>query len=545
MRRIVNNIISVILAISMILCTNMINVNAQEKSTQLSKGQYLIINSKKNKLGYFKDGVLVKEFSVATGKSSTPTPQGKFKVVNKIKNRPYYSGGISGGSPNNPLGDRWLGLHVGATYGTTYAIHGNNNESSIGKHISGGCIRMHNSEVRWLFDQISVGAYAIIDYSDKSFIQIASKYGVTLSTSNTESESQNIINLKKVYKEFTTYNGIDLLNKNSIISNIDDVENILSSKSKYINAYNKLNSNEKNNKNVKEINTNFNRIVEILEFAQASIRFYNNISINAEYIFQDVEWSRRLNTHYSDELGTRGKALKEYNDVVVFETKDNSARIKYLDKIYTESVFFLNAVEYIYNGDIDSAKSALNLVTDSKLNSIISSEIKKQSDIIGHWAESNIKQAMEDGWIDKSNIFRPNDSITRAEFVKIVNRKFGFKDTEDITFTDVDENSWYYNEVKIAVKAGYINGNGDNTFSPNKPITREEVAVIVTSIMNNKQENLEKIFQYEDYAMISPWATSSFEGVVSNGYMGVSETHLRPKDKITRSESIVTLQRVK
>ncbi len=592
MRRIVNNIISVILAISMILCTNMINVNAQEKSTQLSKGQYLIINSKKNKLGYFKDGVLVKEFSVATGKSSTPTPQGKFKVVNKIKNRPYYSGGISGGSPNNPLGDRWLGLHVGATYGTTYAIHGNNNESSIGKHISGGCIRMHNSEVRWLFDQISVGAYAIIDYSDKSFIQIASKYGVTLSTSNTESESQNIINLKKVYKEFTTYNGIDLLNKNSTISNIDDVENILSSKSKYINAYNKLNSNEKNNKNVKEINTNFNRIVEILEFAQASIRFYNNISINAEYIFQDVEWSRRLNTHYSDELGTRGKALKEYNDVVVFETKDNSARIKYLDKIYTESVFFLNAVEYIYNGDIDSAKLALNLVTDSKLNSIISSEIKKQSDIIGHWAESNIKQAMEDGWIDKSNIFRPNDSITRAEFVKIVNRKFGFniighwaesnikqamedgwidksnifrpndsitraefvkivnrkfgfKDTEDITFTDVDENSWYYNEVKIAVKAGYINGNGDNTFSPNKPITREEVAVIVTSIMNNKQENLEKIFQYEDYAMISPWATSSFEGVVSNGYMGVSETHLRPKDKITRSESIVTLQRVK
>ena len=59
-KRIVNSIISVILAISMVLCTNLINVNAQERSTQLSKGQYLIINSKKNKLGYFKDGVLVK-----------------------------------------------------------------------------------------------------------------------------------------------------------------------------------------------------------------------------------------------------------------------------------------------------------------------------------------------------------------------------------------------------------------------------------------------------------------------------------------------------
>ncbi len=543
MKRIVNSIISVILAISMVFCTNLINVNAQERSTKSSKGQYLIINSKKNKLGYFKDGVLVKEFSVATGKSSTPTPQGKFKIVNKIKNRPYYSGGIPGGSPKNPLGDRWLGLHVGATYGTTYAIHGNNNASSIGKHVSGGCIRMHNSEIRWLFEQVNVGSYAIIDYSDKTFVQIAAKYGINLG--NPSSESQNIKNLKNAYKEFSSYNGIDLLNKNSIITNINDVESILSSKYNYINAYNKLNSSEKNNTEVKEINTNFNRIIELVEFAQASIRFYNNISINADYIAQDIDWTRRLNTHDSDELGTRGKALKEYNDIVVFENKDNSARVKYLDKIYTESVLFLNVIEYIYNGDIDNARSTARLITDSRLNSVANMEIKKQSDIIDHWAELNIKQAMENGWIDTTNTFRPNDSITRAEFIKIVNRKFNFTEVEDIIFTDVDKSAWYYEEVQKAVKAGYIKGNGDNTFEPNAKITREEVAVIITSIMNNKQENLEKIFWYKDYDMISSWATSSLEGAVSNGYMGVLETHLRPKDNITRAESVVTLQRVK
>ena len=543
MKRIVNSIISVILAISMVLCINFINVNAQERSNQLSKGQYLIINSKKNKLGYFKDGVLVKEFSVATGKSSTPTPQGKFKIVNKIKNRPYYSGGIPGGSPNNPLGDRWLGLHVGVTYGTTYAIHGNNNASSIGKHVSGGCIRMHNSEIRWLFEQINVGAYAIVDYSDKTFVQIADKYGIILD--NSSSESQNIKNLKNAYKEFSSYNGIDLLNKNSIITNINDVESILASKYNYINAYNKLNSSEKNNIEVKEMNTNFNRIIELVEFAQASIRFYNNISINADYIAQDIDWTRRLNTHDSDELGTRGKALKEYNDIVVFENKDNSARIKYLDKIYTESVLFLNVIENIYNGDINNAKSMANLITDSRLNSVANIEIRKQSDIIDHWAESNIKQAMENGWIDTTNTFRPNDSITRAEFIKIVNRRFNFTEVEDITFTDVDKDAWYYEEVQKAVKVGYIKGNGDNTFEPNNPITREEVAVIITSIMNNKEENLEKIFWYKDYDMISFWATSSLEGAVSNGYMGVLDTHLRPKDNITRAESVVILQRVK
>ena len=100
-------------------------------------------------------------------------------------------------------------------------------------------------------------------------------------------------------------------------------------------------------------------------------------------------------------------------------------------------------------------------------------------------------------------------------------------------------------KYKRAVKAGYIKGYGDNTFKPNAKITREEVAVIITSIMNNKQENLEKIFWYKDYDIISSWATSSLEGAVENEYMGVLETYLRPKDNITRAESVVTLQRVK
>ncbi|MGL5693670.1 MAG: L,D-transpeptidase, partial [Peptostreptococcaceae bacterium] len=83
----------------------------------------IIVNTQTNKLGYYKNGKLVKQFKVATGKSSTQTPTGKSKIVNKIKNRPYYSGGIPGGDPRNPLGDRWLGLQLRGTYGTTYGIH--------------------------------------------------------------------------------------------------------------------------------------------------------------------------------------------------------------------------------------------------------------------------------------------------------------------------------------------------------------------------------------------------------------------------------------
>jgi len=78
----------------------------------------IIVNKKTNKLAYFSDGKLVKTFPVATGKSKELTPEGNFKMVVKVKNRPYYKENIPGGDPANPLGDRWLGLEVNGTYGT-------------------------------------------------------------------------------------------------------------------------------------------------------------------------------------------------------------------------------------------------------------------------------------------------------------------------------------------------------------------------------------------------------------------------------------------
>ena len=542
MKRIVNSIISVILAISMVFCTNLINVNAQERSTQLSKGQYLIINSKKNKLGYFEDGVLVKEFSVATGKSSTPTPQGKFKIVNKIKNRPYYSGGIPGGSPNNPLGDRWLGLHVGATYGTTYAIHGNNNASSIGKHVSGGCIRMHNSEIRWLFDQINVGAYAIIDNSDKTFVQIAAKYGIKLAGV----ESQNIKNLKRAYNEFINYKGMNLLSKDSIIKKSSDADNIINSKYKYLNAYNKLTSNEKNSSEVKAINYNYNKVLSIMESTQAILKFYEHVSLNSNNLIYNSEWANILNNGNDDTLGTRCRALKEYSEMLSYdETKDNSSRVAYLDELYWDSVRFLNVSQYLGNKQVKKAKIEADNIKDYNLANIAKSVINAQKDILGHWAENQIEEAMEWGWIDTSNSFRPDDSITRAEFVKIVNRVFNFTEATDINFNDVNRNDWFYNEISIAVNSGYIDGYEDNTFKPNDKISRQEVAKIITTIKNNYDENIDKIYNYKDYQKVSNWAISFVEGAIEARYMGVSEVEFRPQDNITRAESVVTLKRVK
>lgn len=151
--------------------------------TQAAEGkQLIIINKTINKLAFFENGKLVKTFPIATGKTKSLTPEGTFPIVNKIKNRPYYKEGIPGGSPLNPLGDRWLGLNARGTYGTTYAIHGNNNPSSIGKYVSAGCVRMHNSDIHWLFDRVKLQTNVMIVSSSKTFDEIAkaSGYQITI-----------------------------------------------------------------------------------------------------------------------------------------------------------------------------------------------------------------------------------------------------------------------------------------------------------------------------------------------------------------------------
>ncbi|WP_409305527.1 triple tyrosine motif-containing protein [Peribacillus sp. SCS-155] len=184
--------------------------------------QLIIVNKATNKLAYMNGGKLVKTFKVATGRQRSYTPEGKFMIVRKIINRPYYHGNIPGGDPRNPLGNRWLGLNARGTYGTTYAIHGNNNPSSIGTYASSGCIRMYDNEVEWLYSQVRLYTPVIITYSSKSFESLAasnnyvveSKISTFTASKNSPQEENTVINVKAeissgylpLYK-FSVYSG--------------------------------------------------------------------------------------------------------------------------------------------------------------------------------------------------------------------------------------------------------------------------------------------------------------------------------------------------
>lgn len=138
---------------------------------------FIIVNKESNQLAYIDDGKVQRTFPVATGKTTTLTPEGLFNVTVKAKNPYYRKKNIPGGDPRNPLGSRWIGFDAKGTDGRIYGIHGTNQPSSIGKYISNGCIRMHNKHVEYLFDQVPVGTKVLVVKTNKSFYQLGKEHG--------------------------------------------------------------------------------------------------------------------------------------------------------------------------------------------------------------------------------------------------------------------------------------------------------------------------------------------------------------------------------
>lgn len=168
------------------------------------------------------------------------------------------------------------------------------------------------------------------------------------------------------------------------------------------------------------------------------------------------------------------------------------------------------------------------------------------TDIKGHWAELTIKDFVKKGYIKgyEDKTFKPNNSITRAEFVKILNNYFGLSKTSQKVFEDT-KNHWAKIEIDIAVTNKVCNGKSKTEFKPNDPITREEAASMISNYRKIADKNHDKLNKYIDNNKVSTWAKNSVEGILEKEYMnGYEDKTFRPKNNITRAEAVVTLSRI-
>ena len=127
-------------------------ISAVPQPVQLA-GRLIVVSIPDRKLVLVEDGAVKRVYPVAVGKPSTPSPAGQFTIVRRVSNPTYsHHGRVVAPGPKNPVGSRWMGLSAKG-----YGIHGTNEQDSIGKAASHGCIRMGKADLEELYTLVQVG----------------------------------------------------------------------------------------------------------------------------------------------------------------------------------------------------------------------------------------------------------------------------------------------------------------------------------------------------------------------------------------------------
>ncbi len=179
------------------------------------------------------------------------------------------------------------------------------------------------------------------------------------------------------------------------------------------------------------------------------------------------------------------------------------------------------------------------------LNPISAFAAEPMEDITGHWAKDQIQSFVDSGHIKgyPDGTFKPDNNITRAEFMTIANNAFGYTEKAEIDYSDVADGSWYEDAIAIAKAAGYIAGYPDGTMKPDAPISRQEAAVIVAKI-DALEANAAAADTFNDGTTIPAWSKGAIGACVTaeilNGYPDGS---FLAKNLIKRGESVIALSK--
>ncbi|MBE7051216.1 MAG: DNRLRE domain-containing protein [Ruminococcaceae bacterium] len=172
----------------------------------------------------------------------------------------------------------------------------------------------------------------------------------------------------------------------------------------------------------------------------------------------------------------------------------------------------------------------------------------KLTDISGHWAQPHIEALYSNGIVsgNPDGTYRPDNTVTRAEFVAIAIRALGAPKAEyDGGFADVAHTDWFAKDVQTAVNLGIV--SADTIFRPADSITREEMAKILTGCARYMaiDENTKAELSFADAKLVSDWAKEFVIFAVSNGLMNGKDGNLfDPLASATRAETAAVFHRL-
>jgi len=204
---------------------------------------------------------------------------------------------------------------------------------------------------------------------------------------------------------------------------------------------------------------------------------------------------------------------------------------------------------FYIGGDVDTAtgKVTAELNHFTKFTVMSNPELPVLSDIAGHWARGDIKRLVGllaiKGYPDDT--FKPESNITRAEFATVLAKAMGWQPNPGaVRFADAATiPDWARGCVSAAVAKGVISGYEDNTFQPDRLVTRAELAVMVVKAMGKGVPGGE--LQFTDAASVPSWATGFVSAAAGQGIIkGMPGNVFKPDDTATRAEASAMISRL-
>lgn len=172
------------------------------------------------------------------------------------------------------------------------------------------------------------------------------------------------------------------------------------------------------------------------------------------------------------------------------------------------------------------------------------------SDTLNHWAKDSIDFTAARGWLTGvgHTIFAPDQTVTRGMLATILGKMSGAELSMRAAFTDVAAAKYYSPYVAWAASNGIVQGTGNNTFDPDRAVTREELAVILNNYIKFSKlpaGNWSTPVTFADHGQISAWASEAVSAIQGYGLIsGKTGNFFDPKGTATRAEVATVLKRM-
>jgi hypothetical protein len=204
-----------------------------------------------------------------------------------------------------------------------------------------------------------------------------------------------------------------------------------------------------------------------------------------------------------------------------------------------------HTLEVMKNGKYDAATGQVTFTTQhfslytALYNPITFGDLQDAA-----WATSAIEALAAKEIVNGmgSDVFAPNDRVTRAQYIQMLMNAFDLTDSKAAaSFNDVAKNDWFFQAVASAEKLGIVQGYEDGSFGVNREITRQEMAVMAYRVVALAQVNLKKSVKpmsFIDQADIGSYAQEAVISMQEAGIIqGLEGDRFAPGENATRAQA--------